>query len=174
MRRPYNRAGNSRKGNLIEIRFQNFLDAQGYLTTRATQTVVWIPDPRNPGRRIPISRHADFFGCIDIIGIHTSRREVLVQVTTADARSARRRKVAAGLEKILRPASRMKSTDILVASWGNWPKRGFGFVVDRLDGCGTDGTPVWEEAWNPFAPSGFIASKQAPIRPRGKDPEGGG
>lgn len=152
------------KGSSYESRFRAFLERNGYITTKAVKSVIWIPDKRNPFRRIPITRSIDFFGCIDIIAFHSGNRPVLVQVGTTPSRAKKRNDVVEGLSKIIHSTPHMDSLDILVACWGKWEKRGYGFVVDRLDGCGTDGVPVWDEAWFPLAPDGFIPSKAAPDR----------
>lgn len=158
----------SSKGASYENRVRGFLESRGYLTEKAYRSVIWIRRPGNP-RPIPISKRVDLFGCLDIVGFHPSYPPVLAQVTTSSNRSVRRGKVVKGLSKILTSTLHMDGIDILVLSWGKWEKRGYGFVVDRLDGLGVHGVPTWEDFWSPWAEDGFIPSKDAPVYTSKKD-----
>jgi len=148
------------RGSKYEDRIRRFLESNGYITEKAPNVVVWI---RKPGQQpFPISKKRDFFGCIDVIGIHHSRDPVLAQVCTAKNRAARRRKVEEGLQKILSPVLHSDNNDILLFTWGKWKGRGYGFIVERMDRTGSiGGKPTWDEYWSPLVESGFLPSKEA-------------
>lgn len=87
----------SRRGSPLELQAKKDLEAQGYLVERAQGKVLWIPDKKRPGRRMPITKRVDFFGAFDLLGVRAGSMSIAVQVTT-DHRgnaSVRRAKVQA-------------------------------------------------------------------------------
>jgi len=64
----------------------------------AQKSVVWIPDPKLPGGRRPLSRREDLWGCIDIL-VLTLPDPWLIQVTSqtknSQSATARKRKIEA-------------------------------------------------------------------------------
>lgn len=79
------------KGKKAELLYKKWLESQGYLCHKAA-----------PGSLIRIGRKTfcrshDIFGCIDVLGINSSRSPctIAAQITTQAGRSARKAKIEA-------------------------------------------------------------------------------
>lgn len=74
----------SRKGNQYQRLARAILEAQGYEVEVCRPTIIWLA----PGR--PISKATDFFGRLDLIGVHPDKPPRLVQVSVQSELSRKR------------------------------------------------------------------------------------
>jgi len=84
------RAGNRAAGKRFEKKLEDFLVTLGYRVQKAGQRVLWLKDKKTHKIR-PISLSADFFGCIDLIGIHPNKCQTLFVQATLDHVTGRKK-----------------------------------------------------------------------------------
>lgn len=58
---------NRDRGRRYELKAKHELEDADYLVEINQGKVMWIPDKKRPGRRIPITKRVDFFGAFDLV-----------------------------------------------------------------------------------------------------------
>lgn len=90
---------NRDRGRRYELKAKAELEAAGYLVEINQGKVLWIPDKKRPGRRIPITKRVDFFGAFDLIATNADHMRLIQVAAESDTdggdMAAKRRKIEA-------------------------------------------------------------------------------
>lgn len=105
-------------GARYELKAVHELEADDYQVERARGKVLWIPDKRRPGRRIPITKRVDFFGAFDLIAASADDLR-FIQIHAVSTREASK---AAEKKQRIEAAARFLPIEVSLELW-QWQLR---------------------------------------------------
>lgn len=140
-------SSNRAKGNRREAEVMAILQAEGFLVYRASPALRFI----GPGRYV--SGQNDIFGCADLIA-KSSAETILIQVTSRENASARKRKMEHALKGFCGERDNLQ-----VWSWGKDAKHGYAYAIQTavIEGgeIGRWAEPVHRKRTGEFATGGL-------------------